>query len=192
MISIDEELAQRGIQDMTQVIEISAKPVAIWPSQRELRDLHASVVEKFPELACIGMEMFESAFRAASLLHRQPKINTQFDWQFWTRLANERRFPGDGEFIGLALILALIAWGDVELVDWRLYHQGIRPAYNLNQFVGRLPTDSWRKVLAGEFIAPIDPRPRSVRGQPVPKVSILVDGKPLPVQRHQGPAYWGQ
>jgi len=94
----------------------------------------------------------------------------------------------------LALIAALAAWSDVQMQDWRkeAYDQGVRFAASLDEFSGMLPVDSWRKTLAGEFIPPMDPRPQR-GGKPVPVVSVLVDGKPLPDNRRfQGPAYWGQ
>ncbi len=61
----------------------------------------------------------------------------------------------------------------------------------LSEFTGRLPRDEWRRTLRGEFVKPIDKRPRQRVGDGrTPRPSILVDGRELPNEmRYAGPGY---
>jgi hypothetical protein len=79
------------------------------------------------------------------------------------------------------------AWSDIALTDWRLKEEGVALEFGLNEFVGRLPKDEWRRTLRGEFARLIDPRPKRHRASPEP--NILIDGRPLS-QRFTGPRYW--
>lgn len=179
---------------MTDLRYLEPQPVTVWPSHQEFRTLYSTVLGCFPELEPVSIQEFVSAFESVARIYRRTdgKLNMQRDLAFWKRIANARRLDGSVEISHLGLIAGLTAWGDVRMVDWRkeAYSQGVRFACDLDEYSGRLPVDQWRGVLEGKTPALIDPRPKTSKGMPIPKVSVLVDGRPLPVNRYQGPEYF--
>lgn len=107
------------------------------------------------------------------------------------RVANARLCGRGGDISLTAFLSATLAWGDIAVTDWNLRHEGYLLEFGLNEYVGRLPTDQWRRTLRGEFCKPIDPRPKQHKASPQPH--ILLDGRRLPDQaRFTGPRYWNE
>ena len=152
---------------------------AVMPDAEELRGLFAAVSKRWPkDFADVAPEMFGRAFFALSTIHRSPEIDQSHYCWHWLAIARER---GRGDVNLPAFLAAACAWSDIEMVDFRLENEGVLPAFALNEYCGRLPTDQWRATLAGRFVQPVDPRPRQRVGDGrTPRPSILVDGRELP------------
>jgi hypothetical protein len=127
-------------------------------------------------------------FRALATIHRQQDLDSSRSVGHWVPLANQR-LHGCGATSFYAFLAAVLAWGEIAVTDWRLKDEGVPLEFGLNEFTGRLPRDEWRSALRGEFVTPIDPRPKRHRASPQP--NILIDGRALPdSQRFTGPRYW--
>jgi hypothetical protein len=197
MPSLDEEIErlQRENDRLRAQLDQNQGPVrilapenrAVMPSRLEMRQLFDAVATHWPNhFLTIAPDEFERAFKVLGTFHRQTEINSAHYAYHWTGVAKSR-----GVDVPMpAFLCAVLAWGDVPLVDWRLKDEGVVLAFGLNEFVGRLPRDEWRRTLRGEFAVPLDPRPKRHMESNAPRPVVLVDGRPLPDQmRYVGPRY---
>ena len=164
---------------------------AVWPTCVELKELFDVVVGHWPEFAVVEHDAFVRTFRILGGFHRQADLDHEHTVGHWVSTINERLSKrGEQGIRYMDLLAAVVAWGDIAVTDWRLKEtEGVPLEFGLNEYVGRLPIDQWRATLRGEFVKPIDPRPKRHKASPEP--SILIDGRPLPdSQRFTGPRYW--
>ena len=165
---------------------------AILPNAVELRELFDAVNTHWPrDFEAVEHDAFARAFRILGSFHRQADLDHEHSVGHWVAAANERLSRrGEQGIRYMDLLAATLAWSDIAVTDWRLKEsEGVPLEFSLNEYVGRLPRDEWRRTLRGEFVKPIDPRPKRYKASPQP--NILIDGRPLPdSQRFTGPRYW--
>jgi hypothetical protein len=199
--SVDEELAHLRAQNARLKAEQESQgPVtvrvlppetrAVMPTRAEMKELFDAVNAHWPrDFENVEHDAFAAAFCALATIHRQQDLDSSHSPGHWVALANQR-LHGSGATSFHAFLAAVAAWSDIAVSDWRLKEtEGVPLEFGLNEYVGRLPIDQWRATLRGEFVKPIDPRPKRHKASPEP--SILIDGRPLPdSQRFTGPRYW--
>ncbi len=198
---IDEELVllraenarlrhQEEAQGMVRVL--APEIHAVMPTRAEMKQLLDVVIGQWPrDFENVEHDAFARAFRVLGGVHRQADLDHEHSVGHWVAAANERLSRrGEQGIRYMDLLAAMLAWSDVAVTDWRLREtEGVPLEFGLNEYVGRLPRDEWRATLRGEFVTPIDPRPKRFKASPEP--SFMVDGKRLPDPlRYQGPRYW--
>ena len=186
--------AEQAAQGPVRIVPLLPETRAILPSDAQMGELFGAVTGKWPrDFGNVAPDEFGRAFKILATFHRQPEPDASHYVFHWTSAANVRlQAAQDGEVSLLALLAAVLAWGDIPVTDWTLEGEGYLLEFGLNEFTGRLPKDEWRATLRGEFCTLIDKRPkRRVGDGRTPRPSILIDGKPLPdQQRFVGPRYW--
>jgi hypothetical protein len=171
MPSVDQELEQlraenarlRATQYGSMVRVTPPKSVATMPTQKELTALLTAVQRRWPkDFEAVEIGMFTRAFQVLASFHRTPEPNKKHYSFHWKSVANERLAAfGKPEVDLPAFLAASLAWSDIPIVDWRLKSEGILLEFGLNEYVGRLPKDEWRRTLASEFPKLIDKRPKT-------------------------------
>jgi hypothetical protein len=202
LLSIDEELVQlraensrlRREQEHQGPVRVMPPEItAVWPMRIEMQELLGAVIDHWPhDFAAVEPNAFARAFRILGSFHRQAELDHEHSVGHWVAVANARLSKrGEQGIRYMDLLAAVLAWGDIPLTDWQLKDEGVALEFSLNEFIGRLPKDEWRRTLRGKFVTPIDPRSKRYMNANAPRPIVLVDGKPLPDQmRFVGPRYW--
>jgi hypothetical protein len=149
----------------------------ISPTALEMEPLYQMVTGHWPALSfasperqAIHFESFVAAFNVLAFIPRQETLNSKVYSYHWIAVGESiqksRNISGD---IRPAFLCAALAHGDILVSDWTLSNNGVLLEYSLNECVGRLPVDQWRRTLHGQFTTPIIPeRLRRVFGRADP------------------------
>ena len=184
--------AEQAAQGPVRIVPLLPETRAVMPNAVQMRELFDAVNTHWPrDFEAIEHDAFARAFRILGGFHRQADLDHEHSVGHWVAAANERLSKrGEQGIRYMDFLVAVLAWGDIPLTDWRLREtEGVPLEFSLNEYSGRLPRDEWRRTLAGSFTQLIDPRPKRHKASPQP--SILIDGRPLPdSSRFTGPRYW--
>jgi hypothetical protein len=162
-----EAIQQRG---KSAIVDHAAMPVARevsishpipastfpMPTTDELCQLMTAVGRVYPELVSSNdieyRKQFEACFLAIGNLRRleKPSSKVYLSWHLQLAETILRRLGRPMTVRGDAFVAACLAHADVPISGIGRHHEGYVVEIGLDEFNGRLATDAWRKILAGE------------------------------------------
>ncbi len=153
----------------------------VLPTEAEYRGILSAVRDAYPQLwrpsnnprftdqdDAEFFRDFCAVFERVSYLRRIAEVDSKHSLSWWVDEIN-RRLHGR-QIDGAAFLAAVIGAGDVSFVQRDGY--GNAWAFGLATFGGRPATESWRRVLKGQLLAPIAGR----FGPPSARPSVTVEG----------------
>ena len=140
----------------------------VLPNHDELIGLMGIVANEFPGPAtCVEYEPFKWAFASLGAMFRLPTPDREHTGQYFRQHSEAWvRSQGSAVDIGPAWFAAVLAWGEIPWVDFRI--DGQVAEFGLSPYVGNQANEaSWRRVLqTGRILPPTGPALRLPQRSP--------------------------